>query len=194
VQQFAAADAPYFPSCAAESQECVDAAEERITKLEEEADKVAAEHAAAAAEAAAALQAAQQQHAALAAERDAQLEAAQVVVNGFWDLECERLMGLDFFVFAGPGDILLISTQAAMAQAQAASEAALQAEREAASAAAAAAEQQAAEVRTSLQQCEAQRDGLALKVAQAANAIRNAEELKEAKCVWSPAGAQCMCS
>jgi hypothetical protein len=73
------------------------------------------------------------------------------------------------------------TAQAAAAQAQAASEAALQAERESAAAAAAAAEQQAEEARATLQQCEAQRDGLALKVAQAANAIRNAEELKEAK-------------
>ena len=75
----------------------------------------------------------------------------------------------------------LWTVQASAAQAQAASEAALQAERDSAAAAAAAAEQQAEEARTTLKQCEVQRDGLALKVAQAANAIRNAEELKEAK-------------
>lgn len=57
----------------------------------------------------------------------------------------------------------------------------MQTEREAAAAVAAAAEQQAEQTRNTLKECEAQRDGLALKVAQAANAIRTAEELKEAK-------------
>ena len=166
---------------AAESQECVDAAEERITKLEEEAEKAAAEHTAAAAEAAAALQAAAQQHAALAAERDAQLDAAQVGDKCCPDF-CDAVEG---GLIRRLRDCVAIrclwTVQASAAQAQAASEAALQAERDSAAAAAAAAEQQAEEARTTLKQCEAQRDGLALKVAQAANAIRNAEELKEAK-------------